>query len=292
MDRLIRFTPIAFAVLLLAGCTEDFFETVIDADPPPFSPKVVVHAYCDDNPDRMQVLILEKNRNLFEANDYNDPISDATIEVLENGNPIGTFRNDLLIAESQYGSDPAYLFRTTGATYTLRISAPGFPEATSEQILPAPVPLDDVLYQDDIGVDEDGDRVNGFKITFRDEPTEGDYYLLECTDTLDPSFPVWLSSTDPFVQTTEDGYILITDEGNNGFDQTFEVYSYNVNAQRTYRVTLRHINRELYQYLLAADAYGSSDIEFFTEPVFVPSNIENGLGIFSLSSKTERLARQ
>lgn len=283
-----------FLGILLLGMTscEDAFTTVIDADPPPFTRKMVVHAWCDDTPDVAQRLILETNRNIFDAFDQNRPITDATIEVLEDGVVVGSFQHDLTPAENEYATDQMNVFTKVGAEYTLRIQAPGMPDAEARQYLPAPVEISDALFVPELTVDEDGYRVNGFKVTFADAPNTNDYYLLECFEKGQGQFRIYLDSNDPYVQTVNDGFVLIQDEGNDGFDQTFEVYTYSANEFSDYEFILRHISKDVFQYLLSIDRYVNNDIDFFSEPSFVNSNVQNGLGIFSLSSKTVKDVRK
>ncbi|MEZ5032715.1 MAG: DUF4249 domain-containing protein [Saprospiraceae bacterium] len=280
--------------LLLLGMTscEDAFTTVIDADPPPFTRKMVVHAWCDDTPDAAQRLILETNRNIFDAFDQNRPITDATIEILEDGVVVGSFQHDLAPPDNEYATGTANVFNKVGAEYTLRIQAPGMPDAEARQYLPAPVEISDALFVPELTVDEDGYRVNGFKVTFTDSPNTNDYYLLECFEKGQGQFRIYLDSNDPYVQTVNDGFVLIQDEGNDGFDQTFEVYTYSANEFSDYEFILRHISKDVFQYLLSIDRYVNNDIDFFSEPSFVNSNVQNGLGIFSLSSKTVKDVRK
>lgn len=280
--------------ILLLGMTscEDAFTTVIDADPPPFTRKMVVHSWCDDRPNTPQILYLETNRNIFDAFDQNRPITDATIEILEDGLLVGTFQHNQSPSENEYATDQNNIFSKAGAEYTLRIQAPGMPNAECRQFLPAPVEISDALYVSELTVDEDGYRVNGFKVTFTDPPQTKDYYLLECINKAQGQYRVYLDSNDPYVQTLNDGFVLIQDEGNDGFDQTFEVYAYSAEESSEYQFILRHISRDVYQYLLSIDRYINNDIDFFSEPSFVNSNIQNGLGIFSLSSKTVKDVRK
>lgn len=282
---------LSFLLLGFISC-EDAFTTVIDADPPPFTRKMVVHSYCEDTPDTPQKLYLETNRNIFDAQDQNLPITDATIEVFEDGQLVGQFVHDASPAENEYVTSQNNLFSKIGAEYTIQIKAPGMPDAEARQFLPAPVVISDALYVEDLAVDEDGDRVNGFKITFTDLPEEGNYYMLECFDTLNPDYRLNLESTDPYIRPLGDGFVLISDAGNNGFNQTFEMHAYQADAIRDYEFTLYHISKDLYQYLLSIDKHVNNDIDFFSEPTFVSSNIANGLGIFSLSSKTKKNVRK
>lgn len=279
------------STLIFTSC-EDAFTTVIDADPPPFTRKMVVHSYCEDTPDTPQFLYLETNRNIFDAQDQNLPVTDATIEILEDGQLVGQFLHSTSPEQNEYVTSQENMFSKVGAEYMIRIQAPGIPDAEARQFLPAPVLLSDALYVEDLAVDEDGDRVNGFKITFADLPAEGNYYLLECFDKKIPDYRLPLESTDPYVRALGEGVVLISDAGNNGFDQTFEMYSYQANPFDEYEFTLYHISRDLYQYLLSIDKYINNDIDFFSEPTFVSSNIDNGLGIFSLSSKTKKDVRK
>lgn len=283
-----------FLVLVLSGC-EDAFTTVIDADPPPFTRKMVVHSYCEDTPDTLQFLTLETNRNIFDADDQILPILDATIEVLEDGALKGFFQYVPSPDKNNYRTEQQNLFSKIGGEYTIRIKAPGFPVCETRQFLPVPVTIDDALFVKELTVDEDGERVDGFKVTFKDLPEAGDYYLLECYFKENPSYRINLKTNDPFLQAGINGTIMISDAGNNGFDQTFSMYTeYSWLSDPTVELVfvLQHISLDLYHYLISIDKYENNDIDFFSEPAFVNSNVKNGLGIFSLSSKTKKEVRK
>ena len=282
------------SILMFTGC-EDAFTTVIDADPPPFTRKMVVHSYCEDTPDTLQFLTLETNRNIFDADDSSLPISDATIEVYEDGTLKGSFQHDQTLDKNKYITDQHNLFSKVGAEYMLQIKAPGFPDCKTRQFLPAPVTIDDALFVKELTVDENGDPVDGFKVTFKDLPETGDYYLLECYFKENPYSRINLKTNDPFLQAGIDGTIMISDAGNNGFDQTFSMYTeYSWLSDPTVELVfvLQHISVDLFQYLSSINKYVNNDIDFFSEPTFVNSNIQNGLGIFSLSSKTKKEVRK
>lgn len=281
-----RFTLVAILFLNLTACSEDFFETVIDADPPPFTPKVVAHAYIGNLHDSIPVLTLTKNREIFNANDQHSVIANADISIFKNEQQSGIFRFE----NGVYIADPVDIFDQVGAEYKISINAPGFPVAEARQTKMAPVFIDTAIFVSNIAIDEDGQRFDGYRIRLMDPPGTEDYYMLTCSRIYpngEFAFTYDLESIDPLMRSAIDGALVFSDDSFDGKSREFDVYAWNIaDPVGSLRFDLWHISRELFQYQLSIYQYLNNEFEFFSEPVVIFSNVDQGLGIFSISSVT------
>jgi hypothetical protein len=281
-----RFTLVAILFLNLTACSEDFFETVIDADPPPFTPKVVAHAYIGNLQDSIPVLTLTKNREIFNANDQHSVIANADISIFKNEQLSGMFRFE----NGVYVADPTNIFDQVGAEYKISINAPGFPVAEARQTKLAPVFIDTAIFVTNIAINEDGQRFDGYRIRITDAPGSENYYMLTCSKfTSDGTFlwSIYLSSLDPLMRPADGGTLLFSDDSFDGKSREFDIYSSDFSSTGgSLRFDLWHISRELFQYQLSIYQYLNNDFDFFSEPVVIFSNVDKGLGIFSISSVT------
>ncbi|MDV7396719.1 DUF4249 family protein, partial [Arthrospira platensis SPKY1] len=64
-------------------------------------------------------------------------------------------------------------------TYTLQVSAPGYPAAEASQVMPEPVIIEEVKYTPEGGINSDGNKVNTIDIVFRDPAGVENYYLID-----------------------------------------------------------------------------------------------------------------
>jgi hypothetical protein len=282
--KITRLILIGFLFLHLSSCSEDFFETVIDADPPPFTPKVVAHAYIGNLQDTIPLLTLTKNREIFNANDQHSVIEDAAISIFKNDQQSGIFRFE----NGVYVADPVDIFDEVGAEYKIMINAPGFPVAEARQTKPSPVFIDTAFFVPNIAINEDGQRFDGYRISITDPPGSENYYMLTCSKFTSDSTFLWsisLNSLDPLLSPADGGTLLFSDDSFDGKSREFDIYSSDFSSTGgSLRFDLWHISRELFQYQLSIYQYLNNDFDFFNEPVVIFSNIDQGLGIFSIST--------
>ncbi len=109
---------------------------------------------------------------------------------------------------------------------------------------------------------------------------EGAYTNMQYFSCLDPVFEDGGSS---IVGESEYPEIYFTDELFDGNEKTLEIdfYSYKTDSIQNapiYTYSLISMNKETYQYFISVKK--ASNVGFFTEPVKVFSNINNGFGIF------------
>ena len=96
----------------------------------------------------------------------------------------------------------------------------------------------------------------------------------------------YLYSEDPSVDGSNNnlGSILFTDHLFNGesHEMTFDIYIYTYSylSSKKFYAILRTHSKDSYLYEKSSSLYMSSSDDFFSEPVQVYNNIENGYGIF------------
>lgn len=168
-------------------------------------------------------------------------------------------------------------------------------------------------------------RILKTKISFTDPPNEENFYRLVVRQnygfyTGDKNLPYnieipvllsnnnisWIESDDPLLNPAEDEDILGSYTGNeyNIFSdekisgKEYEL-SFDLNFNGDYVDTIYHefthftiqlqsISKDLYYYLISYSSYKMTDGNFFSEPVLVYSNVENGLGIFGAFNSAKR----
>jgi len=202
------------------------------------------------------------------------------------------------LTQSTVGNRYDFPFITTSNTrYKIEVSHPSYPSISSEMTTTSKVNLTAV---DSITVVKN--QENRLKITFKwNDPSEENYYMVRIkqdvtTPDYDYSEFLYMESTDPSIDNSNntdiDGSVyavnsyLFDDKKFNGQQKeiSFLCYYYNPNtnpfspATENIYCQLITMDKATYLYYKSASANAYSD--FFSEPVKVLSNIENGFGIF------------
>jgi hypothetical protein len=202
------------------------------------------------------------------------------------------------LTQSTVGNRYDFPFVTTPNTrFKIEVSHPSYPSISSEMTTTSKVNLTTV---DSVTVVKN--QENRLKITFNwNDPSEENYYMVRIKQDISaPDFEytefLYMESTDPSIDNSNntdiDGSVypvntyLFDDKKFNGQQKEIEFlcYYYNPNTDPFNPVTeniycqLITMDKATYLYYQSASANANSD--FFSEPVKVLSNIENGFGIF------------
>jgi len=139
------YSLIAFVLLLTTYSCDNFFETTLEIDPPPFQKQLVLHTYLS-NLDTAITAMVSENIGLLESRDTLAYINDAVVEVLIDGtvkyrldyvsNREGRFENYRIS-----GLDPQDLI---DKEVEFRVSHPDFIAISAKQSMPSFVPLKSV----------------------------------------------------------------------------------------------------------------------------------------------------
>jgi hypothetical protein len=208
-----------------------------------------------------------------------------------------------------------------GSTYRLEVSVSGYTPVVCEASFPTPVPIISVDTLTQTRNEYDWEYHTWLtKIRFQDPPEEDNFYRLVVRRSFgmyngDKFFPFsadipvivyenemgWIDTEDPLLVPTEEYSLFGSDVPN-----TFSIFSDELISGKEYelainisqsdppvdtsyheflhiKIELQSISRDLYMFLLSYEAHSTTEGAFFTEPVMVYSNVENGLGVFGTS---------
>lgn len=283
----------AIIVLVLASCGGDKFSQVVEIDLPAHTPMLSVSAEFST----VDSSLVANVSTTWATNEAPaDPnVKDATMRIFENGN----LWRELPYNPStgQYESEGLANFVVDGQTvYRLEVTAPSFETVFAEQKMPKPVEITSLKYKYQGAVGPEGDKVDELNFEFQDPAGQDDYYGLAGfyiysevfnEDTFSYNYNMYLESYDPLLEEGASNLLLVSDKSFDGKKVTFKTYCYcgfGENEQFKIVGQLVHLTREKYLYLRSLNQYQNAHDNPFAEPVTVQSNIENGVGLFSLES--------
>ncbi len=291
--------PYRFFILLsffaLTGCS-DFFNQIVEIEIPEHEPVLAVSGHFRAQDSTLTVYVSRSVGILDPVAFDTIAIEGASVTVLRDGQPwqtlpdkgAGYYRLNL---GSPLGDNPS--------TYSLRVSAPGYSDATAEQTMPARVDITSTQYQPEGGVTPDGLTTNTLTVEFQDPAGEDNYYLLEAfvivPDTFAPTgsyeYNLYLATEDALAE-EHNGGLLFRDGPIDGKAYALKTYfSDDVHETPGATVTVRlfSISRDRYLFLRTLDLYYNAQDNPFAEPVVVHDNIEDGVGIFTVGAVAERV---
>jgi hypothetical protein len=320
------------SLVLLAGlfCS---CEKVIEFEGEALDSKLVMYSILER--DSLISVHLSYSYPVFEPEFSYSQLTGAAVSLFRDGSFVEslTYRSP---APSGYEFDPAPAFSAygsasevpvPGSTYRIEASVPGYPDVSSEAIVPEAVPVMGLDTVTVVRADYDWSYLS-WKVTLRfsDPPDEENYYRLVVSqvygfytgDRFLPysnEFPVvvaeigdiWVESDDPILSPGEDNSIF-----GSGTPNTFSVFSDELVSGKQYgldfylepflymeydtayhdfmmyTIRLQSITKDLYLYLMTRSAQDVFGDDPFSEPVIVHSNIDGGLGIFAASASSSR----
>ncbi|MBK8624036.1 MAG: DUF4249 domain-containing protein [Saprospiraceae bacterium] len=285
--------PLSFFTLLvsLTSC-EDFFETTLELDPPPFEKTLVIDCIAHTAQDTIEMRI-SRNAGILED-----------IEV-----------NELIV------NDAEVFFNINGVNMQAERFTPGFPSQSKNNyrlILPTPLKANDEVsievthkdfekaaatinilpniaiqsatFTEDGGLDRDGDERSKVTVTLND-PIGKNYYAVQI---LAPYWdeeisPTYISSLDPSVfESFEGNTVLLTDDGYDGKEKIIDFQIYRLSkdsAEGNVKLVWYSISEEFYQYSRSLLAHKNTADNPFGTPVPVTTNIKQGTGIFAIHNQ-------
>ena len=201
----------------------------------------------------------------------------------------------------------------TGQEYTINVSHGNYKNASSSNQLPGELVILNMDWQQQTVVD--GEVYRKINITLQDSP-EDDYYMIRIAanywievwnpvtwqvDSVFGYYPLRFMTQSPAVENInpkdEVSSINFTDNLFNGSQYTIDLllndYYFDGGKEEieVIYISTSKISKEYYWYLTSYQAYISSqNNQFFSQPVQVYTNIENGLGIFAgYTTKTDSI---
>lgn len=284
---LITLLPITFV-----GC-EDAFETTLEIDPPAHTNRLVVHAYGSTNDRDLKVHLTQSSGILDDI--QNNLISGATVTLWKGQEQLVT------LIELTSGSDYRFnyilpegsIIFEKGATYRLEVEADGFEKAIGTATVPENIPLLKQKFEEDGTSLESGDFNSEIEIEFQDPANQENFYEVGVvlfienngnsyydevyTETYDPSAQEGISYSN----------LIINDLSFDGELKNFPlvIEKFDEQAIDNMYVLWRVTSEGHYLFNKTARKHDDLDGNPFASPVQVYSNIENGIGIFSIMNE-------
>jgi hypothetical protein len=288
---------IVIILFLLSSCER---ETHINI--PPQAPKLVTESKQAQN--ALPVARVSRTRGVTDPlpqGGQTDPyiVKNATVLLYEND----ILKDTLKYNNSTERYKAAIARIQPGKTYKLVLSAPNFLAAEAISFTPVFVPINNLVFNRNARFDPDGNQQDEVRISFIDNGSTEDYYLLHifdangdylyCVNTNDKDVEK-LVYDDPFYadDCLISNRLLLSDLNFNGTTKTLIFYteSGSLDPQSTpggtrrATVELLHINKDYYKYIKSLNNYENANGNPFAEPVNLYSNASNGYGLFTTYS--------
>jgi Domain of unknown function (DUF4249) len=317
MKNIIQFTTIIVLFLACTGCNKDFFKVKVPVTLPDYESKPVIIADIDPSADQFKVF-LTKSRRLDNSTPYNTVLIDSIFDI--NGNfvslktPINmdTIANARLMIVSPSGKSSPLKYNNGyyygeniqfehGSNYKIQLENSAFTDVYGSATFPLAVPIDTLIYKPSsvykpgIDIKDLNDKIDELSVYFKDPPNETNIYQILITgyDSLNVAQRVRLEYLDNFSDKQ-----TLTDRSFNGKSY---VWRFGIDPNRkernnpnpirivSYVVVLKSISNDKYKYELSRDLYNKSKDNPFAEPTILYSNINNGIGIFSITSRSTKV---
>jgi hypothetical protein len=299
---------VLFTVLFITSC-----ETVIDIDPPEYTPRLVVHSisHVIDGEASISVQVTQTVGIFEESKDVKSATLSLswpghyyeTSEYLEeNLGIIDTLcyyeENELNCEMIRFKYFQNYRFPKLNfpinTPITLRVSAPGFTDAIATTIIPELIRYDSLIVLPEQVLNQFGDRVNAIDIFFRPKEDGRNYHYLELVEgqrylnELEVN-TMYLESIDPAVVNNE-GLLAISNENFGGQDRKLRATYYSWHSREGSFALWSSITREAFLFNKSVQTYNESVDNPFTTLASLFSNVENGHGFFGLyNTRIERV---
>ncbi len=292
------FTPIVFT-----AC-----EKGVTIDVPQKEPRLVINGLLEKN--QLIELGIGKSRGVLDPDNNTGSLQEQYViktaipVVYENNIPI-----DTLVYQSsdyRYKSLRNKTIRD-GFTYTIKVNAPGFTMAEATSILPSQSVIAELRRVRNIRTNGAGEQLDEINIKLNDPAAEKNFYLVQvwgnhfgnplyCVGTSDKDIESIGEETDPLdPDNCFDGSALLMKDVN--FNRTLKHLKLTVasselveytdpSTNRTYRpyVKVYRITEGQFRYIKSYHANINASDNPFAEPVNVFSNVNNGYGIFAVST--------
>lgn len=285
---------IVITSMITIGCSDDFFDTTLEIDPPEFVEKMAATISINMTKAKGS-MVLAKNKPVLSSERIDDlEIKDASIS--------GEFDNGVLDnwvytgfvccgSYDNYQSDD-FAMGSDPSSYSIEISSSQFPDRVSAtSSIPTEVIPSKIVFKIDGGLDIEGDESSSFDITFQDPPGESNYYeisiALKDQFQEDRFFTTYAQTLEP--TGTRGGNLdglLFEDSQFDGEEQTLTLQISKIpigssDIDRFY-VVFRSITEEFFLHSKTARNQNENDGNPFASPTQVFSNIEGGVGILSV----------
>lgn len=294
---------ILLGIILCCSCGEDFFNATKEIDLSEYQDQVSISAriinadkplpFIGDIVERIVVLV-SRSKTVLDTSDFK-LIEDADLRVYADN---ALIQNYSFNAQSGYYIPDVFLGVEPSVEYRLEVDVPGEPMVTSKLISPSRIEMESVKFiQDDI-IEDENESLDKIEIQITDPPGKN-YYSInviykrewistgEFGEVGDTIFRYDNTDVYNYNSVFDEDSNLFTDELFDGEKTTLEFWAerniWNENNSVSATILLWSLPEEEYNYIRAIDRNRDANDNPFAEPSFVFSNIENGIGIFSVA---------
>ena len=295
-----------FTIILNTGCEKFTQGLVVELDIPEHEPVLTPYCFINDA-DTSILVILQKSQGALEDAETGY-IDNATVELYKNGtfwNTIPYNSSDTTLNSGVYElpMDAAFANEGYGDSYELRVSAPDFETTSATQIMPTPISIKEVQFSNNAGVSQFGNLQHNLKVVFDDPKDEENYYIIHVNsqyfvlndgDTISntTTYGTGPFTTNPSVEQGYGGSVIISDKLFDGqtYSADLGIYQYfgnqgvDLDLTAFFKITLLSVTRDEYLYQKSLITYSNSSNSLFAEPTLLHTNMDNGLGVFSMMS--------
>lgn len=336
MKNIIRLSTFLM-FLSFISCNEDRFSPIVEINIPSHTPRLVIRADWSAGSDSLAIFVsksrgvLDKTPTNFNqtytyfngkdsikyVNEYYDTVANAKVELLRNGQLLGTI--PYLNKGYHYAKGLFKLDTVSGVTYTVRVSAPGFETIEASQniqkrlaILRGGYKANGAVYTDPFDPFSSPEKGDELTVELQDNADDENYYTIESVDgnnrwggnnlyvSRDSAGKTYTARTyvrniDPIM---EDAFL--PDRTFNGKNYVWRFWmqpstyfsTKNGNSFQSklksgdkVQIRIRSASKDYVLFVKTLDlAFNAQDNPFFTEPVILHSNVKKGYGIFTIGS--------
>jgi hypothetical protein len=323
MKKLIIYSLILVGAMSLTSCEKWLNGQVINYDLPDHTPVLTIYNYSAAGDTAIDVRVGTSVGVL--KNGEPQPVDDVVVKLFKNDvlqqswssdpfyvvDTIWSWFNPITGLEEHY-IDSTYSYLEPliepisdedGTKYSVEVSAPGYETTYAEENTPQKANVSVVLRKDvpveariDWGNEETGDI---YEITINDLADEKNTYIINAIGTYTDSGityenSIYFNSNDP-IWNYSNGGMLLSDRSFDGLTKTVELEHWFYQGElRPDKISII-INTVADSYIdfdESMNKYWNADGNPFAEPVVLYSNVENGLGLFTLfNRKTIEIVR-
>jgi len=280
---------IVTASIFLTSCGEGFFETTLELEEPPFTEQLVVNSILTNAPEDEDRALVSKTVGLNDKIETSI-VNDAVVTVIwPDGSEYNLEYTGTQSAYVDHNYEGQLPDLVAGETYRIEVEALG-KEVSSEVVMPPTPEILSTEYQEDGGLNEDGDEVSAFDIVIADPPNQDNYYRIGALiETAGFQDKIWISTTNALAT---DSYInadiLIRDDQFDGEDFQLRLQFYGFEPvegfEPEYKIVIRSITREQYEHDKLLRTYSENGDNPFASPIQISSNVDGGRGLFGIEN--------
>ena len=266
-------TTILILTSLLISC-----ETFIDVDVTDREKRLVVHSLF--NPGEPFTARISHSLATFSNEEYQELTNALVVISSENSSDTLSYYDGLYLSNN---------FPEPGIRYSIEVNNEEYQSVNANDVIPDEIIVVDLT--SDSGF-HNGQITREFELTLKNKAGIKEYIIIELLilETWDYGkgdyYPTNISTEDPVVENINDieygaQKLLFTDQSFDGQEyklRFFIPYYYSENA--SFKVRTYSCSESYYKYIKTIDKYHETNGDFFSQPVQIYSNVENGIGIF------------